>query len=78
LEGQLSIDEEKDKQEEEDEALEGQEEDEGDCFPSPELLALMQARGTSLHFAPKSASTGLPIKITSNGRGSSGGFLPIS
>jgi hypothetical protein len=79
FEGQLSIDEEEEeKQEEEDEALEGQEEDEGDWFPSPELLALMQARGTSLHFAPKSASTGLPINITSTGRRSSDGPLPIS
>jgi hypothetical protein len=68
FEGQLSIDEEEEKQEEEDEALEGQEEDEGDWFPSPELLALMQAHGTSLHCAPNSASTGLPINITSNGR----------
>jgi hypothetical protein len=59
FEGQLSIDEE--------EKLE-EEEDEGDWFRGLELLALMQARGTSLHFAPKSASTGLLINITSNGR----------
>jgi hypothetical protein len=69
FERQLSIDGEEEKLEEEDEASEGQEEDEGDWFSGPELLALMQARGTSLHFAPKSASTGLPINITSNGRG---------
>jgi hypothetical protein len=68
FEGQLSIDEEAPKLDEEDEAPEGQEEDEGDWFHSQELLALMQARGTSLHFAPKSASTGLPINITSNRR----------
>jgi hypothetical protein len=78
FEGQLSIDEEKEKLEEEDEAAEGQEEDEGDWFAGLELLALMQARGTSLHCAPRSASTGLPINMTSNGRGRTDGPLPIS
>jgi hypothetical protein len=71
FESQLTIDEEEEKQEEEDER---------DWFPGPELLALMQACGTSLHFAPRSASTGLPINRTSNGcgAGSSDGPLPIS
>jgi hypothetical protein len=73
FEGQLSIDDQEEKQEEEDEAPEGQEEDEGDWFPGQELLALMQARATSLHFAARSASTGLPINIPSNGGGSSDG-----
>jgi hypothetical protein len=70
FEGQLSI--------EEEEKME--DEDEGDWFSGPELLALIQIRGTSLHFAPRSASTGLPINITSNGCGAgwSDGLLPIS